>query len=168
MLEMSSAPNRPPRGRLFVGGVIFVGGFLAPVLVPLVARSGLSTEWKTVVSGLLVLGVPELFMLIAVAILGKPGFDYLKSRLLGAIAPAEHVSRGRYRLGLVLFMLPLFLGWAAPYLSHWLPGYEQWRLAYAVAGDVLFVVSLFVLGGEFWDKLRALFVHDARATLPKK
>jgi hypothetical protein len=25
---------------------------------------------------------------------------------------------------------------------------------------------LFVLGGEFWDKLRALFLYDARVVLP--
>ena len=27
-------------------------------------------------------------------------------------------------------------------------------------------VTIFVLGGEFWDKLRALFVHGARAVFP--
>jgi len=35
-----------------------------------------------------------------------------------------------------------------------------------VGGDVVFVASFFVLGGEFWDKLRALFVHGARAVFP--
>ena len=29
--------------------------------------------------------------------------------------------------------------------------------------DVMLLTSLFVLGGEFWDKLRALFVHESRA-----
>ena len=28
------------------------------------------------------------------------------------------------------------------------------------------VVALVLLGGEFWDKLRALFVYDAKAQLP--
>jgi hypothetical protein len=28
------------------------------------------------------------------------------------------------------------------------------------------LISLFVLGGDFWDKLRALFVHSARAVFP--
>jgi hypothetical protein len=28
------------------------------------------------------------------------------------------------------------------------------------------VASLFVLGGDFWDKLRALFVHEARVVFP--
>ena len=35
-----------------------------------------------------------------------------------------------------------------------------------VGGDVVFFSSLFVLGGDFWDKLRALFVHGARAVFP--
>jgi len=29
------------------------------------------------------------------------------------------------------------------------------------------LVSLFVLGGDFWDKLRALFFHGAKAVFPK-
>ena len=39
-----------------------------------------------------------------------------------------------------------------------------WMLyvAIAVVGDVMFIVSLFVLGGDFWDKLRGLFSQKAR------
>jgi len=32
--------------------------------------------------------------------------------------------------------------------------------------ELITLASLFVLGGEFWDKVRALFLHDARAVLP--
>jgi hypothetical protein len=32
----------------------------------------------------------------------------------------------------------------------------------SLIGDVMFVASLFVLGGDFWDKIRALFSHSAR------
>jgi hypothetical protein len=28
--------------------------------------------------------------------------------------------------------------------------------------DLITLTSLFVLGGDFWDKVRALFLHDAR------
>jgi len=41
-------------------------------------------------------------------------------------------------------------------------------LTYAIAGDVLLLVSLVVLGGDFWDKLRSLFIHSARAVIPEK
>ena len=32
---------------------------------------------------------------------------------------------------------------------------------YALGGDILFLVGLFVIGGDFWDKIRSLFVHDS-------
>jgi hypothetical protein len=35
-----------------------------------------------------------------------------------------------------------------------------------VPGDVLLIGSLFVFGGEFWDKQRSLFFHGARAEFP--
>lgn len=160
-----------PRGRLWLGGFVLVVGFLSPLLIPVVTASSLPVGWKTALSGLLALGVPELFMLIAVAIMGKSGYDYLKQRagaLLKRHGPPERVSRSRYRLGLVLFTASLLLGWASPYVGHLLPGYESHPLRYAVTGDVILLFSLIVLGGEFWDKLRALFVHGARAVFPIK
>jgi hypothetical protein len=57
-------------------------------------------------------------------------------------------------------------GWLAPYLGRHLPGFDPGQLIWAVTGDVVFVASFFVLGGEFWDKLRSLFVHGARAVFP--
>ncbi len=33
-------------------------------------------------------------------------------------------------------------------------------------GDLLLVASLFVLGGEFWDKLKSLFVYGAKVQCP--
>ncbi len=75
----------------------------------------------------------------------------------------QTVSRTRYRVGLVLFLLPLLHGWLSPYLPLLLHGYKPTRLE-ALVGDLLLIVSLFLLGGDFWDKLRALFVWEARVT----
>jgi len=167
MEEQAASPAPPPGKRLIIGGMVFVLGFMGPAFVPLVAIMNMPTEWKTALSGLLLLGIPELFMLIAVAILGRPGFDYLKAHLLKVLAPPERVSRARYRFGLLLFVLPLLLGWLMPYVSPWLPGYSTHPVVYGVVGDAVFLVSLWVLGGEFWDKLRALFIHEASAQLPR-
>lgn len=49
------------------------------------------------------------------------------------------------------------------YVPQWLPDHSSPRLYANLAADFLFLASLFVLGGDFWDKLRALFVYDARA-----
>ena len=158
----------PPTGRLILGGAIFISGFLSPLLTPLVLASALPVGWKTAISGLLVFGIPEIFMIIAVAVLGKPGYNYLKGRLIGLlkkIAPPDEVSPTRYRIGLFLFVLPLLLGWLLPYFSHRIPPYEDYRFFINLAGDVMFLSSLLVLGGDFWDKVRGLFVHRARIIL---
>ena len=155
--------------RLYTGGAIFVIGFLSPLLVPLVTASPLPVGWKTAISGLLLVGVPELAMLIAVAVMGKDGFNYLKQLIFGFLgkhfAPPESVSLIRYRIGLMLFTIPLLFGWVAPYISGYFPLFEEHRLQFAIIGDLLLFSSLFVLGGEFWDKLRALFVHKAKVSL---
>ena len=158
----------PPRGRLALGGSILVAGLLCPLLVPLVTASGLPAGWKATLSGLLLLGIPEVFMLVAVAVMGKAGYAYLKAKALGFlkrhVAPPDTVGRTRYRIGLVLFVLPVLYGWLGPYVRHVLPDSDAGVLWPHVGGDLVFVTSLFVLGGDFWDKVRALFVHGARAT----
>jgi hypothetical protein len=160
----------PPRGRLLVGAAVLVFGWLCPLFVPLVLGSGMSGELKTVLSGLLLLGIPELFTLAAVAILGKSGFDYLKGALFGLLrrlAPPDAVGLTRYRVGLLMFVLPLLFAWISTYVPNHIPGFASNPVVFAVTGDLMFFSSLFVLGGDFWDKFRALFVHGARARFPE-
>ena len=38
----------------------------------------------------------------------------------------------------------------------------------ALGGDLLLLASLFVLGGDFWDKIRSLFIYDAKADFSKE
>ena len=112
-------------------------------------------------------------MLVAVAVLGKAGFDYLVGLFKKALGrffekhgPPEIVSRTRYRIGLVMFIAPLVLGWSMPYLSHHISGFDTRAVWFGLTGDILLLASLFVLGGEFWDKLRGLFMHGARIQFP--
>ena len=159
-----------PRGRLLVGGGILVFGWLCPLFVPLVLGSDLAPEWKTTLSGLLLLGIPELFTLAAVAVLGKRGFEYLKGilyALLRRLAPADTVGRTRYRIGLTMFVVPVLFAWVSIYVPHLIPGFVEHPMAYAVTGDLVLFLSVFVLGGDFWDKLRSLFVYGARAQFPE-
>ncbi len=58
--------------------------------------------------------------------------------------------------------MPILFGWLAPYGSDVIPGYQAHRFAVNLGGDILLLVSLFVLGGEFWDKVKALFAYEAR------
>lgn len=165
MEEKKPPAPKIPRSRLVIGSIVFIAGFLSPLCIPMVTRSELSVAWKTTLSGLLMAGIPELFMVITVAILGKEGYRFLKNQVLGFLkkhGPPQQVSRLRYKVGLVMFSIPLILAWLFPYLEHHFKALESMPIYIHVMGDALLLVSLFVLGGEFWDKIRALFAYSTR------
>lgn len=171
----ADAPPLPKGWRLWLGFGSFGLSLSTALFIPLVAVSDLSAEAKATLSGLLIVGIPQLLMLLAVVALGKPGFAYLKSRVgqvfarflpvLKLLAPADTVSGNRYRIGLVLFVLPLLVAFVGGYDDGTLARLLGLSPAHTAAlFDIMFVASFFVLGGDFWDKVRALFVHKARAT----
>ena len=56
-MEEAKAEETPPPGLQFqVGVAFFVLGWVAPLFIPLIAATDLSAEWKTTISGLLVVG----------------------------------------------------------------------------------------------------------------
>jgi len=165
MNENQNTKPPAPGWRFKLGVYLLVVGAICPLFTPLVAMNDLSTEWKAALSGLLLVGIPEIFSLMAIAVMGKDGFNYIKGKVFAFFkrhALPKEVSLTRYRIGLVLFLLPLLFGWLAPYGTELIPGYESHRLAVNLGGDFLLILSLFVLGGEFWDKVKALFVYRAR------
>lgn len=163
--EVTSAP--PSKARLFWGlAVLIVVNIGGPVVgLPLLALSDLATGTKTLVGGVIV-AVAELSLPVVIAILGKPGFAYLKGLFFKALrryGPPAEVGPVRYRIGLTMLGLPLIFALIEPYVGGYLGVTVQNRVYYALSGDVLLLASFFVLGGDFWDKVRALFVHTAKA-----
>ncbi len=171
MSEQAIASEPPSAGwRSKLGVAIFVLSIVSPVVgLPVVAALDLSTTMTTTLSGAL-LASGEIFGILAVAVMGKPGFAYIKSRVFGFFkqyGPPARVGPTRYRIGLVMFIVPVAFGWLLPYVANRIPGYVGNEFVFAIVGDLLLLASLFVLGGDFWDKLRALFMHGARAVFPK-
>jgi len=166
----SAQPVQPAAGwRFRLGIALFVLSIVVPVLgVPLLTALELSAGLATSLTAALLVSA-EVLGVAAVAVMGKQGFAWIKSRLsvfLRQYGPPDQVSRGRYTIGLVMFSLPLVFGWAAPYFGERIPGFVDKQFEFYVCSDLLFLASLFVLGGDFWDKLRALFVHGAKAVFP--
>ena len=156
--------NQPAisKTRLFIGGAVLVIGFCGPLFIPLVTNSGLSVGLKTTLSGLLAFGIPEVFMLIAIGILGKDGYSFLKvkfGRFITQIAPDE-ISNTRHKIGVVLFVTPLLIGFVQPYLGYYFTFFKDVPLWFYISGDLAFVISIFILGGKFWDKLHSLFLYN--------
>lgn len=167
MAEEPDAAAPPAAGwRLKLGGAMLAFSIVGPfVLLPIVTWMGFSGTTTATVSGGVLIGA-ELLALAAVAVMGKSGYAYIKNRLFGFLkqyGPPQKVSRRRYTIGLVMFAVPLLFGWLAPYAGTFIPGYQGNEISFAIAGDLILLISLFVLGGDFWDKVRALFIHDAKA-----
>jgi hypothetical protein len=152
------------RGRYRIGVTLIAIGWICPLFIPLVTNSTLPTEWKTGLSGFLLVAAPEGLSLLAIAIMGKDGFNYLKERVFAVLrraAPSAKVSRARYNTGLAVLVLLFVYGSFVWYAPHLVPGYTEHRVALNLTADFLFIVNLFVLGGDFWAKFRALFIYDS-------
>lgn len=151
--------------RFSLGVALFMLSIIMPLLgIPIVAVFGLSATMTASFSGAFLFG-GELLGLFAVAVMGKSGFAYIKTRVFGFLkqhGPPDDVSRFRYGIGLVMFSVPILFGWVSIYVSDLIPGFTSNPLIYAICGDILLIISLIVLGGNFWDKIRALFIYDAK------
>lgn len=160
--KTSKNPSISWRFKLGLG--LFALSFTFPIVgVPIVSLFDLTTTMATSISAL-VLGIAEVCGLAAVAVMGKDGFVYIKglfSKYLKQYGPPQDVSYVRYMTGLLMFCLPILFGWGAPYAFNVFPEYAPSSLSWVIWGDFLFLASLCVLGGNFWDKLRSLFVHGA-------
>ena len=99
--------------RFGVGVALLAGGYLALGLIPLVRSTDLAVGLKTVLTAFIT-ATPALSKVAAIAVMGKPGFQFLQAHLFKALhrlRPAQQVSRHRYRIGLILFLIPIVGGW---------------------------------------------------------
>lgn len=176
MAEVAASPTAaPPKSRLMLGAGILALAIVVKITGPvLILNSDLSAAWKTALSVGLFIVIPKLLIITIIFVLGKAGFAYLKAvcfkavgRAVAPLAPAREVNPVRYRIGLVMFTLPLLETLIMPHLEAAFPGLAEQRPIEWI-WDVMLLASFFVLGGEFWDKLRALYVQRARVTFPAK
>ena len=152
--------------KLYLGIFLFVLACVVPLFGFWVATLNLPLALKGTIIGLLTVGGPEVLALLAVAILGKEAFDLIADKAksyLAKLMPHGSVGKTRYKIGLVLFLLPIVPTYVQGYMPVFLPDASPARLYVNMCADLMFITSLFVLGGDFWDKLRALFIYDAKA-----
>lgn len=170
----TAAAAPPPSGRLIAGVAILVFWFAAKVIGPIViVNTDLSVEMKALASGILFFGVAKICLVAIILVLGKPGFAYLRAKIFGGfgkafarVAPPDKVGLARYRIGLVMFTVPLLVAWIVPHLEKVSPWLAEQDRPFDWVMELIFVASFFVLGGDFWAKCRALFSHGATAVFP--
>src|SRR5262249_9089801 len=157
-----------PDTRLKLGVALLILGLIMPAGTLVVAVTDWPLAAKTVVSSILLFGF-EIVLVPAVALMGKDNFERIWSaamQFLKTLKPAGAVGRTRYKWGLYMLVCPTLYAWIASYAPSWLPEDYALRVLVNVGLDLITLASLFVLGGDFWDKVRALFLHDARVAFP--
>jgi hypothetical protein len=149
--------------RFRAGIGIFVLAYAAWMLVPLAALTGASTTGIATLTGGIVVA-NKIMLLACVAVMGKAGFARLKALLLHhlrQLSPVNTVGPARHTIGLVMFCLPLISAMLEPYMDTIWPGLRPKMWEAQLLGDLMLVASFFVLGGDFWNKIQALFTRTA-------
>lgn len=147
--------------KFYLGMTCFVLSFVLPLIGLLIPFVGLPVGVTVVLTGFLMLGGPEIMIVLAVLLLGRPVFNLFKEKVFQFFKkkkPRKQVSKFRYYLGLVIFFgsfTPFYLNGYAP---EWFPQDEIHRLYLFIASDLAFVCSFFILGGAFWEKFKRLFI----------
>jgi hypothetical protein len=133
------------------------------LLVPLAAWAGVSSPLIAAITSV-IFTAKKVILLLVIAVMGKSGFQQLKSKIFGvfSLSPASSIGRARYNLGLVTFCLPLVPASLEPYVDAIAPGLRPnlWHLQ--LLGDLMLIASFFVPGGECWEKIRSQFIRDSR------
>ncbi|MDH6234198.1 phosphoglycerol transferase MdoB-like AlkP superfamily enzyme [Mesorhizobium soli] len=165
MADMPSALGQAGRGWRFKCGVALLVLAIALVLaIPLLAAFGLPPATLAAITGAVFI-INKLLLILIIALVGKAGFQELKNILasyvphvkkVGPIGPVRHAT------GLAMFWIPLTWSVLEPYIDYFWPGLRPNKWAYQLGGDLIFVAGIFVLGGNFWEKVQALFIRTAR------
>lgn len=155
--------------RYYVGLLLFIIHLILPLLALIIVPVlGLSPGISATLYGLSVVGGPDVLLIAATALLGKENLAYIFSKLGGwfkNLVKWDQVSARRYRIGVWLLVISVITTFVIFYiLPESLREGNQpgWGFYVTVGADILFIVAFFVLGAEFWGKIQALFLFNAR------
>ena len=163
--------------RYRLGLILFFGAFpiffATPVVIPML---GLSAGESAALVGGILLAV-EVLWFASIPLLGKEGFKAVKQRTFGLFKLSSGpVSQGRHRFGVILLFVSILfdvvlnlimLGTDILVKGADVPTGQMLGLSFSqqatvyitvqVLTTVGMVVALFVLGGDFWERLKKAF-----------
>ncbi|MGH6762022.1 MAG: transporter suffix domain-containing protein [Phyllobacterium sp.] len=162
-VDMAEPQTNNSGWRFKCGVVLFILMIILVLMIPLAAFSGLPGSTVAAVTGMIFVA-NKVILILTVAVMGKSGFQQLRQSLAGYLPGLAEgpVSPTRHFIGLVMFCVPIVSAMLEPYIDYLWPGLRpnMWQLQ--LLGDIMLIASIFVLGGNFWGKVRALFVRTAR------
>ncbi|MBE0649154.1 MAG: transporter suffix domain-containing protein [Bacteroidales bacterium] len=156
--------------KFYLGIVLFTYSWIPYIFVFLIEPFlSFSTTVALSLSSALLISA-EVAFAISVVLLGKEFIKLIKTKLRTKFFREKGdpgykpISRLRYRIGIIIFLISM----AVPTLLMEVLLYFDFvhligdtnSLYILLAFDVLFISSIFILGGEFLDKLRGLFTYS--------
>ena len=155
------APAFKPGPRTWTGLAVLVVATIMPLFALGVPFLGLPKAWATLVATALLVGGPEALTLVAVVLLGRENLNWVTARVKKALRHAvleTRVSRTQYYVGLGLSLITILPLYLYGYFPTLLP--DTWRIPLIAGADLLFIASMFIMGGEFWEKLQRIFIWE--------
>jgi hypothetical protein len=167
--DPSTPADQPPTlkkdGRYYAGMSALALSVVLPLLGLCVPLLGLPVGISAVLIGGMVAGGPEVLILLAAALLGKDTLHYYLGKFKRTLRDAvivKPVSKVRYYIGLTIFLVSVVPFYLYGYFPEIMPPGDT-RIYIVAGSDLSFIFSVFLMGGEFWDKLRRLFVWEGTA-----
>lgn len=174
--ETAVATDFTKTWRYKVGFYMIVVGNLGIVVAVLLGFVGMSAS----IVGAVVVG-GEVLSLGSIIFLGKEGFKAIKNKIFASAKESytAPVSRTRHRVGITLLLTNvattytmMLYAWDAFAVAATEGGTARlWGLDIRQQGDLVFLlfligeisflVSIYVLGADWWGKFRRIFVYEA-------
>ena len=161
---------KDPGIRFYIGlGIFILSFFMLPTGIFL-QQFIPQHFWRAFILAIFWVFAP-IMKIMSIAVLGKPSYLWIKYKFwhhFVKVTKHHEVSRTRYTIGLVMFCLPIIPNYIMSYAPKLIADAYPTRLIINICIDAIFIISLFILGGDFWDKLRALFTYTAKAKFKEK
>ena len=149
--------------KYYLGMSLFLYSFLPISIVAILPFLGMTLA-QAGAFAVVFLASGEMAFLCAAALLGKEFLTALKKRIKAWFKrphKPKPIGRNRHRFGIALLaasFLPYYVMLIyLLFFSHKESeiNFPAWTL---VAGEAAFMASLFVLGGDFWERLKQIFI----------
>jgi hypothetical protein len=171
---MATQTQKPKSLRYWIGLVLILFGMNCFLLAPVVPLLGLSSWLTATLIGLLIVGIPEVFLIAGGLLAGRELVEQVRAhskRLFRYLGLSGPVGPTRHYIGVGLIGLGICWALALDYLFlvELAPLENSTKLYLLLAGDSLILVGLLVAGRPFWVKLKRLFVwtpEEAAAPTP--
>jgi len=156
--------------KFYLGIVLFTYSWVPYIFVFMIMPFLHFTTTEALSISSITLITAETAFAISVVLLGKDFMNMIKVKFKSIFSKKggqivhKPISKLRYRIGIILFIITL----AVPSILTEVVLYYNYgdviglkNLLYIFLSlDVIFIASLFILGGEFIDKLRNLFTYS--------